>query len=284
LSQRLDLTGVASMCVAMLVGLVMELLPRYLSRAYSPYEIVWIRYGTHLALMLLLWAPADPRRLARTRHPGLHAVRALTMLVMPVTFVVAITRYPMDAVLAVFWIQPLMATAFAAVGLRERVPLRWWVAGGVAYAGSLMLYPPARVLRADLLILPLAMAACFALYQVLTRAMREEPTVVRLFYTALGVWVPLSVAVPWFWTTPTPRDLVLMMTVGVLGYVALFYLDRALDEASVAKVAPFVLVQPVAGVFLEAAVHARRPALTSIAGVAVVLVAWVVLAWRKRAP
>jgi hypothetical protein len=40
----------------------------------------------------------------------------------------------------------------------------------------------------------------------LTRFMRDETAAARLFYTALGVWVPLSLVLPWFWTTPTPRD------------------------------------------------------------------------------
>src|SRR5262245_59436793 len=267
------------MCIAMLFGLVMESLPRFLSGGYSPYEIVWMRYSTHLALMLLLCIPADPRRLLRTRRPGLHVIRALTMLGMPAAFVIAVTHYSKDAILAVYWIQPLLAMALAAVGLGERVPLRWWVAGGVAYAGALMLYPLAPIMRPGLVMLLLAMAACFALYQVLTRAMREDPTNVRLFYTALGVWVPLSFAFPWFWKTPGPRDLLLMMAIGVLGYLALFYIDRALDEAPVAKVASFALAQPVAGVLRDAVLRGRQPTPTSIVGVLVVFAAWAVFVW-----
>lgn len=281
---RLDLTGVPAMCFALVVGLVVETLPGFLSRRYSAYEIVWLRYSTHLALMLLLWAPRDPGRLLRTRRPVLHAVRSLTMLGMPTFFVLAITRYPRDAVMAVYWLEPLLAMLMAAVVLRERVGRRWWLAGLAAYAGALLLFPLRFVPPPGLLLTALSMAACFALYQVLTRAMSDETPTARLFYSALWVWLSLSLALPWIWTTPTVRDLALMMTIGVLGYVVLLFIDRALDVAPVSKVAPFALAQPLAAVVVDAGLWHQMPTRANLAGVAIVLAAWLAFVWpRNRA-
>jgi|KBSSwiStaDraftv2_1062776.scaffolds.fasta_scaffold327774_3 hypothetical protein len=49
---RLAVVGV--MCLAMLLWPIVELLASFLSRPYSPFEVVWFRYGTHLVLMLVL--------------------------------------------------------------------------------------------------------------------------------------------------------------------------------------------------------------------------------------
>ena len=89
-------------------------------------------------------------------------------------------------------------------------------------------------------VFPLLMAACFAFYLVLTRLMRDETTASRLFYTALSVWVPLGLVVPWAWTTPTPRDFGLMASIGILGFLFLLGLDQALDAAPASCLAPFV--------------------------------------------
>jgi drug/metabolite transporter (DMT)-like permease len=270
------------MGLVMLLWPVVEALAGFMSQRYSPFEIVWVRYGTHLLLMLAVWSPGGPARLVRTQRPGLHALRALTMLGMPACFVLAVTRMPVGAVMALFWVAPLLAMLLAAVGLRERPGWRPWAAAAGAYAGAVVILGVPDVGRRAA-VLPLAMAACFALYLVLTRFMREETTAARLFYTALGVWVPLTFVLPWFWKTPTPRDLALMMSIGVLGFLFLLGVDRALDAAPVGSLAPFALAQPIWSVLVGAALSGRRPTLRDIAGGLVVLAAWRVFAWPLQA-
>lgn len=265
------------MVLAMLAWPIVESLPALLSQRYSPFEIVWIRYGTHLLLMLTLWGPVNASRLVRTRQPVPHAIRAATMLGMPLAFVLGSQRMSTDAIMAVFWIAPFIALFLARVGLGERVQTRHWLVALAGFTGAwLMLGQPGGVLRLSS-IFPIAMAGCFALYQVLTRAMRTETTASRLFYTALGVWLPLSAALPWFWITPTLRDLAIMMAIGVLGFLFLAGLDHALDTVPVSSVVPFTLAQPVWGVLLHALVYGRVPGLGAMAGLVMVLGAWLAL-------
>jgi drug/metabolite transporter (DMT)-like permease len=269
------------MAVAMGLWPVVEALASFLSRGYSPFEIVWIRYGTHLLLMLLLWTPGGPWRLVRTGRPVLHAVRGLTMLGMPAFFVLGAMRMPVDTVMSVFWIAPLVAMLLATRWLGERVGARCWATTAIACAGAVFVIGPSAMPRWSI-VLPLAMAACFALYQVLTRSMRDETTAARLFYTAFSVWLPLGLVAPWFWTTPTPRDLALMMAIGALGFLFLFALDHALDAAPVTRVAPFVLAQPLWGVLVDAVIGRGQPTLGTVTGVVMILLAWLALIWPLR--
>jgi drug/metabolite transporter (DMT)-like permease len=277
--KQLELAGVPSMCAAMLLGILMETLPRFMSKPYSAFEVVWMRYSTHLLLMVLVWGTRHPSRLVRTTRPGLHAIRGLTMLGMPAAYVLAISRAPKEVVQTMFTLEPLMAMVMAAVWLRERIGHRRWAGGVAACVGALVIAHPTIAARAGTIVLGLSVAACFALYQVLTRFMREETTTSRLFYTALWVWVPLGFAVPWFWTIPALTDLVLMMLVGVLGYLILLGIDRSLDVAPVSKIAPFAVAQPVAGVLIEALLLRRVPPPERVAGIAIVFVGWLMLLW-----
>ena len=268
--------------MAMLLWPIVEWLALTLSKPYSPFEVVWVRYGVHLVLMLALWTPGGPARLVRTRRPGLHVIRALTMLGMPACFVLAITRMPLDAVMSLFWISPLVAMLLAAMWLGDRPGRRRWTSSAAAYGGVLFVLEPFAVTLRWALILPLLMAACFALYLVLTRLMRGETAASRLFYTALGVWVPLGLVVPWGWKTPTLRDFAIMASIGVLGFLFLLGLDLALDAAPVGRLAPFVLAQPIWIVLIDAIVGGRAPARHVVAGVVIVLGAWLVFAWPER--
>jgi drug/metabolite transporter (DMT)-like permease len=275
------LAGIPFLVLAMLLWPVVEALAGFLTRGYSPFEVVWVRYGTHLLLMLVLWSPGGPARLIRARRPGLQMLRGLTMLGMPAFFVLGATRMPVDTVMAVFWITPLLAMLLASRWLGERVSAHAWTATALACAGAVLVVGPSALPRRSI-VLPLAMAVCFALYQVLTRALRDETTATRLFYTAFSVWLPLGLAAPWFWTTPGPRDLALMMAIGVLGFLFLLALDRALDSAPVTRLAPFAVAQPIWSVVVEATVGRDRLSLVTVTGVVLVLVAWVALIWPLR--
>jgi hypothetical protein len=74
-----------------------------IGRMCAAMEVVWVRYGAHLLLMLVLWAPVRPARLVRTRRPGLHAVRAVTMLGLPVFYLLTIAA---GALTACWWLVP----------------------------------------------------------------------------------------------------------------------------------------------------------------------------------
>jgi len=78
---------------------------------------------------------------------------------------------------------------------------------------------------------------------VMTRVLRAEPGHVNLFYTALGVFLALSPFVPAVWITPTGQDLLVLTAIGLLGYLALFALDRMAAAAPVSVSAPMAYLQ-----------------------------------------
>lgn len=154
----------------------------------------------------------------------------------------------------------------------------------IAWLGVLVMLGPFALTRSRAGILPLLMAGCFALYLVLTRYLRDETAASRLFYTALVVWASLSPFVPLFWKTPTLRDLGIMMSIGILGFIFLLGLDHALDAAPVSRLAPFTLAQPIWTVAIDAGLRGHPLARHAIVGILVLLGAWLVLLWSGRAP
>ncbi|HTI28980.1 MAG TPA: DMT family transporter [Methylomirabilota bacterium] len=272
------------MCLTMLIWPVVELVAKFLLRPYSPFQIVWMRYGTHLLLMVVLWAPGGAGRLVRTRRPGLHIVRGLMMLGMPAFFVFSRIGLSLDASLSLFWIAPLLAMMLGVLLLGERVRAWQWLVVTIAYLGVLVALGPFAVTRSWAGIFSLLMAGCFAAYLVLTRYMRDESAASRLFYTALVVWASLCPFVPSFWRTPSVADLAIMVSIGILGFFFLLGLDKALDAAPAAWVAPFTLVTPIWTVAIDVALRGQPLMRHTIAGMVVLLGAGLVLLWSGRAP
>jgi drug/metabolite transporter (DMT)-like permease len=211
---------------------------------YSPFQVVWTRYAVHLALMFAIWGWRNPQSLWATRRPVYHFARSLLMLGMPASFAFALRLGISDELLmTIFWLSPLMILVFAAIFLRERAPVFVWVLTAVGWLGTLVLFQPHPGPGRWALILPFVMAFTFSMYVVMTRPLRTEASHANLFYTALGVFLALSPVMPAVWVTPTPADLLVFVGIGIVGYLALFALDRMAAAAPVSIGAPFAFMQ-----------------------------------------
>lgn len=220
-----------------------EGLGRLVPREHSPYQLVFVRYAVHLGLMLVVLGPRLGLTLVRTRRPAVQVIRSLLMLGMPACFIGAMARMRGNEVWAVFWIAPLVAALGAAAAGGGRVPLRRWMALLVGLAGAVVSWRPGIPAPGVGMLLAAGMAACFAAYLVLTRALRSEPATTNVFYTALGVFLALGAVAPAFWTPLTARAFAPMAAVGIVGFGGLYALDKALAGASVPAAAPLLYSQ-----------------------------------------
>ncbi len=247
------------------------------------YEIVWMRYGVHLTLMLVIWGWSEPGVLWRTRRPIYQLSRSLLMLGMPAAWIMAGEHgVGPSALMTIFWCAPLMVLALAQVLLKERVQLRYWIAAAVAYVGACLVAHPAAPSGLSGIVFPFAMAGTFALYVVMTRSLRHETLQANLFYTALGVFASLSFVVPSVWVRPTLHELLVLIAVGVLGFGALLALDRSAAAAPLSASVPLIYVQGPIMAALLAAVGYGQPDLRALVGIALVVCAAVYL-WMREA-
>jgi drug/metabolite transporter (DMT)-like permease len=260
-----------------------EALASNVLRAYSPYQVVWTRYAVHLLFMLLVWGWRDPQSLWRTRRPMYQISRAQLMLAMPASWAMAREAgVHGDEIMAVFWLAPLMILGLVRKPAAERAGRIDWGIAIVAYGAVLLVLEPRRWPGPAPMLLPIVMGFTFAAYTVMTRSLRSDSVRANLFYTALGVFVPLSLAMPAVWVAPTPRDLLVMVLVGLLGWVTLYVLDRAAAAGPLCRSAPITFLQLPLTVGLSWLSTGFRPDLREAigGGVILLLLAWAWLRWR----
>jgi drug/metabolite transporter (DMT)-like permease len=218
-----------------------EIAASSMHRAYSPYEVVWGRYGVHLAFMLALFGRRDPLVLVRTRRPVFQLARSLLMLIMPAAFIMALQRGLDTRILtAAIAVSPMLVCLFGALFLRER-PTGWnWIAASLAAVVYVACAWPLPAVSIGQLVLPVVTACSFSLYVVMTRSLRTDTAQANLFYTALGVFVVLSAFMVKVWIMPDAHDLERLVVIGLLGYLTLYALDRSVAAAPVSVSAPLV--------------------------------------------
>lgn len=236
-------TGIFLICLVSFIWALMEILTAAAAVDYSLYQVVWVRYAVHLVFMLLVFAPRRGLRLFATRRPGLQILRALMMLVMPVSFILAAPSMPVENILGIFWLAPLMIVLLSMALLKERPAWHTWALIAAGLVVVLALLRPSGAFEPRGILLSLAMGLSFSLYLVMTRILRHEATLTSLFYTAAGVLVPLSLQMPAVWRPLDLHGALLMALIGLLGFGLLWLLDKTFEISSAAVVAPFLYSQ-----------------------------------------
>jgi drug/metabolite transporter (DMT)-like permease len=250
-----------------LLWTVVEIIAAPLFSHVSGFVVVWVRYGVHLALMLAIWGWRDPGVLWRTTRPGLQIARSLLMLGMPASWILATERgVTAGELMPLFWLSPLLVLVLAPILLRERVEARYWMAAVAAYVGACLIFDAELPKMLSSIVFPLGMGGTFGLYIVMTRMLRHEPLQANLFYTALGVFVPLSAFIPSVWTPLSTTDFARLIAVGVLGFGALLALDRSVGAAPLSYSAPFVYVQALLTLVLSAILTYGHPSTPALVG------------------
>lgn len=263
--------GMLIIALAATLWAVVEALGATVSDDYSALQVVWTRYAVHLLVLLALVGPRRGVALPVTPRMRLQVARGLLMLLMPACFLLGLVLGDMEDVLAVFWITPLMTMALAVWLLHEQVEIWVWPAALVGWGGAVLVDRPDGFPAGPEVLPALGMALCLSLYLVLTVRLRDEPVATSLFYTAACVLLPLTLAIPFIWHTPTSRTLALMSLIGVLGLALLYAMERALDDAPVSAIAPLWYVQPVVILILTILTGEVVPGRSALLGTALIV-------------
>ena len=252
----------------------------------SPYEIVWTRYGIHLIVMALLVGRRQGLSLVKTRQPGREVLASLLMLGMPVCFVLAARRMPVQDTLAIFWTAPALILAFGAVLGQSFGGPRTVIAVMLGLTGALLITKPDAHLVRPAAVFALGMSACFALYVVLMGTMSRDAIPTKLFHTALWVFVILTLDLPRFWHMPTARGFVGLGAIALLGLGGLYLLDAALETATPASIAPLLYTQVAWDATLHMARHfealGQLPDRATLVGTAIVFAVAAPIVFRRR--
>ncbi len=218
----------------------MDALSKLLVARYAIVQILWVRYIFFVGFALLLMRPAGIRATARSRRPLLQAGRALLLIVENGVFVLAFMYLPLAQVHAIAAASPLIVVALAAPLLGERVDVTRWLAVAVGFLGVLLVIRPGvHAIRWPLLV-PVAGALLWALYQILVRLCgRSDGPLTTIFWSATVGCAAISVIGPFQWTPPDGTGWTRLLLVALLGSLGHFALIKALEVAEASAIQPF---------------------------------------------
>ena len=214
---------------------VMQLMIKDLSR-FHVFQIIFFRCAITAVLCMISMRHLGVRMIGR-RQKWL-VIRAVCGLISMILFFVTIARMPLGAAVTLRYLSPVFTALFAVLILSEKVkPIQWVYFLGTMVGVALLKGFDVRI---DGLSLGIGLlSAVFAgMVYVLIRKIgdSEHPLVIINYFMVLGA-VFGSVAMLPYWETPVLMEWVCLIAIGVVGFVAQWFMTRAFQREPASRLA-----------------------------------------------
>lgn len=274
--------GIGLMLLGVFLFSFNDAVGKWLVATYSVSQLMLIRSGTTMILLIPLIWRAGRAAFAAAPRPGLQVLRVVLSTAEVVMFFWAVAYLPLADAITFYLAGPIYVTAFSALLLKEKVGWRRWTAVLVGFAGVVIaLRPSAATLTLPALI-ALAGSVFFALLMVVTRMLRDTSDVVLMSGQFFGSFAFGTATAPFVWITPTPYDFFFLSAFGAVSIAALFCINRSLKLAPASVVVPYQYTMLIWAIALGYLVFGDVPDAPMLAGGAIIVASGLYIFWREQ--
>lgn len=227
------MTGTAASLTAMYIA------ARELSGEISTFQIVFLRVGTAL-ILLLPWLLRNGRGAFRTASPLMHLARGFFTFGAITLMFYGVANAPLADATALQAVYPLFTILLAVAFIGERPGAARWLATLAGFVGVLTIVRPG---FAEVSLATLALLGCsvfYALSNTVVKLMTRTDSVAMMTFSVNGIMLLLS-AVPaaYVWVTPSLGMLPWIGLLAGAGFGAQYCMTKALGHGEASVVMPF---------------------------------------------
>jgi drug/metabolite transporter (DMT)-like permease len=262
----------------------MDTLLKILSQHYPPLEVVTLRGASSIPFMLLPLVVMGRLSALKPVRIGMHALRAVLMLLVLVAFVYAVRALSLADAYAIFLAAPLIVTALSVPLLGEHVGWRRWLAICVGLVGVItMLHPTASSLVSLGAVAALLSATGYAFNAIALRVITRTDTTASVVFWMIGLMTVMAfiLAAP-HWIPVRNEDWTLLAAIGIFSAIAQHLLTEAFRSAPPSVVAPFEYTALLWGILVDRLVWGIFPTSRVYIGGGIVIASGLYLIWREH--
>ncbi len=296
------LKGIAFLMLGIAIFSVQDVILKSISGIYPIHQALTIRGLTSVPVLLAMVIVDCGLRGLVSARPVALLVRGAIMFTAYTSFYLALAALPLATCVAFFFTAPLFITILSVLVLGEKVgPIRW-AAVGIGFLGVVIMVRPGTEVFEWASLFAIYAGLSYSAAQILARKLgtTERSTVMGFYGNGVFLLGGLVLAAILGggdfateehkslafllrgWVMPTPRDLALMMSCGVIAGLGLVALTQAYRVAPANVVAPFEYTALLWGVLYGWALWGELPLPMTWLGIAIVIGAGLVVLYRER--
>ncbi|MCP3971794.1 MAG: DMT family transporter [Rhodobacteraceae bacterium] len=298
--------GIAFILLAMFCISINDMLIKLLSGDYPLHQMVFIRSAIGIVISLALVQLEGGWAILRTRRPGLHVLRGLTIVFANMTYFTAVAVMPLADATALFFVAPLFITLLSVPFLGEKIGIRRGGAVVFGFLGVLVIVRPGGggLATGWVLALPVLAALGYAAMQILTRKLRMTSKAsamavyMQAMFLAVGAGFYLAAGDGRFaegveneslifllraWTWPAPGDGWLFLLLGAMSGIIGYALSQAYRLGDAGTIASYEYTAMPMAVLWGWLVFGGLPGVGTWIGIAMIMGSGVYVFLRERA-
>ncbi|MDN2567667.1 DMT family transporter [Aquibium sp. A9E412] len=287
------LVGILLMVLFCALAPLGDSMAKLLGESVPLFQLLVVRFAAQAGLLLpIVWWSGLSLAMSR-RVFALTALRTLFHIAGIGAMFAALRYLPLADAVAIAFVMPFIMLALGKMVLNEDIGPRRLAACVVGFVGTLLVVQPRFVEVGLPALLPLGVALAFALYMMVTRqiAHATDPismqAVSGLMASAGFALLALATAgldLPALaFIAPSPRDVALLATLGVLGTLAHLVMTWALRYAPSATLAPIQYLEIPFATLIGWLIFRDLPNGLAALGIVVTMAAGLYIVFRERA-
>ena len=218
---------------------LMDGIAKFLSQEIHFLQVVWGRYFFMAVYSILITYLFFKKNLIFPKLIKIQILRSSFLFLSTIFFFYAISIISMAEAITLSFISPIIATILSFVILKEKVGPRRWIAVLAGFVGVLFVIRPGFNEINLASIAAVGAGICYAFYLISTRKLSAtDNPLMTLIFTGFTGCIVISLIVPFFWTSLSLSQWVLLISLAAIGTMAHFLIILSLSYAEASKLAP----------------------------------------------
>jgi S-adenosylmethionine uptake transporter len=248
------------------VSVTNDILMRYLGENLHVMEIIFFRF-LFSALTVVPIIFSHGLSVFATKRPFLHTLRAIVGVAAIGACCYSVNVMPLSENTTIMFSQPLFFLPMAVLFLREKVDFPRWLATLIGFIGLVIIVQPGMDTFRLVALVPITAALLFATLDIMAKKMvPTENTYAMLMYFAVGTTLAAAIPAFYFWQTPTLKEIILLVLLGIGANMIQVCLIRAFSATDASALMPFRYVEFIFSALSGYILFAELPASMTLFG------------------
>ena len=260
---------------------IMDLVVKW-SDSYPLGQVIFFR-GFFGVLLYFLIMPRDRiKNFYYTKRPGLHFLRCFFGLIALLAIFTALRNLPLATVVSISFAAPIFTTILSIFLLSEKVGLFRWLAVLVGFVGIIIITEPGFTSLNVYFIYPLIFCIGMSYVAITIRQLSTtEPVWLISLYFSATITLASFFTIPYGWLMPDIKDLILLMSIGILGGAANLWLSQSYKFSEVSLVTPLKYLALVFAIIFGYFIWNEVPSIKTLIGAFLVITSSIIIFRRE---
>ena len=260
---------------------IMDLVVKW-SDSYPLGQVIFFR-GFFGVLLYFLIMPRDRiKNFYYTKRPGLHFLRCFFGLIALLAIFTALRNLPLATVVSISFAAPIFTTILSIFLLSEKVGLFRWLAVIVGFIGIIIITEPGFTSLNIYFIYPIIFCLGMSYVAITIRQLStSEPVWLISLYFSGAITLARFFTIPYGWIMPDIKDLMLLMSIGILGGAANLWLSQSYKFSEVSLVTPLKYLALVFAIIFGYFIWNEVPSIKTLIGAFLVITSSIIIFRRE---